>query len=534
MVVGAVNHPRLDERVRAGQFLHYPRARLCQRRERARHFQGLPLVPVDQARERVLELVVDERLGLAQQQRQLGRQRGAALDHPRNGVHQIVQMHERLSVRPAAGIEPARQLPLRDALNVMRQRNRVAEIVVDAGDAQEHGRNLTALLPDESLGENLRRRVRPCWLQRPVFIDELPRLSRAMHEHGAREDKLLDLEAEVAQPAQQASGAAHGDFVLFARLAEEIVVGSEMNHRGDVRPVMVSDGTEPVPHTLVGRDVDRNIHAARRRRLGRLAVEPDDILEAPGEPSHHGVADPSVGATDDDDPALRLHGLPSRPVMEWSRTPRSPDRVSAGLLHPPTRKIARCPDTCGATSASSGALRPLETVNTDRAAATARLVCNGQARRPFTASPVPPRPTDPDFLLASPVPVSARPRDGEEKYAVFKGLEVVRQALVECEQTARAQIERPSERPQPDVAPNSVDRDSSLCSMSRNPRVRLECGQDHPKVVVLHKRLGVLATRRLGLTVELLELPRQIEFQKGSGHRLRVRSPGLTVLVMSI
>jgi hypothetical protein len=65
-------------------------------------------------------------------------------------------------------------------------------------------------------------------------------------------------------------------------------------------------------------------------------------------------------------------------------------------------------------------------------------------------------------------------------------------------------------------------------------RVRLECSQDDPKVVVLRERLGVLATRRLGLTMKLLELPPEIEFQKGRGHRLRVRSPVLTVFVMGV
>lgn len=105
------------------------------------------------------------------------------------------------------------------------------------------------------------------------------------------------------------------------------------------------------------------------------------------------------------------------------------------------------------------------------------------------------------------------------------------QAQVECEKAACGQIERPLERSDPDVATDGVDGDSSLRLMSRNTRVRFECDQDDAEVVVLHERLGVLATRRLGFAVELLELSREIEFQKGSGHWLRVRSPVLTVFV---
>ena len=61
-------------------------------------------------------------------------------------------------------------------------------------------------------------------------------------------DKLLDLEAEIAQHAQQASRAAHGDFVVLrTRLAEEIVVGSEMNYRSDVVPMVLTQNAESFP-----------------------------------------------------------------------------------------------------------------------------------------------------------------------------------------------------------------------------------------------------------------------------------------------
>ena len=94
-------------------------------------------------------------------------------------------MHKGLPVRSAAGIDAARQLPLVDALNLVRERNRVAEIVIHAGDAQQHGGNIAALVADKLLGANFRFRVCPRRLNRPVFVDELSRLSRAMDEHRA-------------------------------------------------------------------------------------------------------------------------------------------------------------------------------------------------------------------------------------------------------------------------------------------------------------------------------------------------------------
>lgn len=108
------------------------------------------------------------------------------------------------------------------------------------------------------------------------------------------------------------------------------------------------------------------------------------------------------------------------------------------------------------------------------------------------------------------------------------------QALVEREKTACAQIERAFERSHPDVAADGVDGDASLRLMSRNTGVRFECDQHDAEVVVLHERFGVLAIRRLGFAVELLELSREIEFQEGGGHGLRVRSPVLTIFVTRV
>src|SRR5665811_2424383 len=102
-------------------------------------------------------------------------------------------MQEGLSMRSAAGVDAAREFPVVDALNLVRERNRVAEVVIHAGDTQQNGGNIATFVADDLFGANLRFRVCPRRPDRPVFVDELPRLSRAMDEHRAREDKLFDL-----------------------------------------------------------------------------------------------------------------------------------------------------------------------------------------------------------------------------------------------------------------------------------------------------------------------------------------------------
>ncbi len=60
-------------------------------------------------------------------------------------------MDERLSVSDVARIKFARDLALVDALNLMRQRNRLAAVGVNAGDPQDHYRNTAMLLVNEFL-----------------------------------------------------------------------------------------------------------------------------------------------------------------------------------------------------------------------------------------------------------------------------------------------------------------------------------------------------------------------------------------------
>lgn len=99
----------------------------------------------------------------------------------------------------------------------------------------------------------------------------------------------------------------------LTRTALARVPAAEVNHRGDMRPVMLTNGAKALQHIRIRCDVDRHIDTAFRRRLGRLAVEADHIREPAGKPPHDGVTDASVGAGDDDDSGIRRHDAPLLP-----------------------------------------------------------------------------------------------------------------------------------------------------------------------------------------------------------------------------
>lgn len=59
----------------------------------------------------------------------------------------------------------------------------------------------------------------------------------------------------------------YGDLVVLgARLAEEIIVRGKMDHRGDMRSMVLADHAQSVSHALVGRDVDGHGDAVLWRR----------------------------------------------------------------------------------------------------------------------------------------------------------------------------------------------------------------------------------------------------------------------------
>ncbi len=195
---------------------------------------------MNEAPELLLELAVAEGLRLSNQQRQLRIQPAASLERVLDRVDQVRQVHDRLAAaRDVAREGMARGLALVDALDVVSQRNRVAHIVVDARDPQQHDGHVSPLLPQELLGPDLRARVVPLWVERRIFGDRVPRLRRRVHEDRAGEDELFHL--EVLQAMQQALGAAYRDLlVLGARLAREIVGRGEVDHRCDALAIRIS------------------------------------------------------------------------------------------------------------------------------------------------------------------------------------------------------------------------------------------------------------------------------------------------------
>ena len=65
--------------------------------------------------------------------------------------------------------------------------------------------------------------------------------------------------------------------------------------------VMLAQDTQSLAYAVVRGDIHGDVHAVDSRRLGRLAVETDDIAEAPGQPSHDRITDATAGAGDQDD-----------------------------------------------------------------------------------------------------------------------------------------------------------------------------------------------------------------------------------------
>lgn len=142
---------------------------------------------------------------------------------------------------------------------------------------------------------------------RRVLGEEHAGITRAVHEHGAREDELLGLEA-FAQTAQQAARALDRDqVVLRALLAEEIIVRGQVHDGGDLRSVMLAKHVQAVANAVVRGDVDGDSHAVGRRRCRRLEIEADDVVESLAQPFHHRRADPPVGTGDQDDVAFGIH-----------------------------------------------------------------------------------------------------------------------------------------------------------------------------------------------------------------------------------
>jgi hypothetical protein len=78
---------------------------------------------------------------------------------------------------------------------------------------------------------------------------------------------------------------------------------------------------------------------------------------------------------------------------------------------------------------------------------------------------------------------------------------------------------------------DGLDRNPAFVLVPGKLRTCPQCDEDDAKVVVLDESLGVLAAVPVGFAVKLLQFPDQIEFEEGSGHRRRVWSLALMVVV---
>ncbi len=134
------------------------------------------------------------------------------LDGERQRLDHILHMHEGRSMRDVAGKHVADEALFVNALDLMRDWDRMAAIVIHTGDAQKHHRHVAPLTQEQLLRRDLRLGIIPFWFERPILVDTLSRFARRMHKHGAGKYELLDL--KVAQSMQQPFGAAHGHLLI--------------------------------------------------------------------------------------------------------------------------------------------------------------------------------------------------------------------------------------------------------------------------------------------------------------------------------
>jgi hypothetical protein len=204
-----------------------------------------------------------------------------------------------LPVPGIARVEVAHGRALVDAGDLLRQEGGPAFLVVDPGEAQDHDRDRAVLGADQGLGLDLRFRVGPLRLDRPALVDPLARRAGRVHEQRAREHELADLVG--LQLAQEPPRALDGHRpVLGVGLAREVVVGGEVDHRGDRRPVRALLGLgQRRPHALVRGQIDPDRGDARHGLLRLGDVEPDHLV-APRQPGRQGLAEEAAAAGDQD------------------------------------------------------------------------------------------------------------------------------------------------------------------------------------------------------------------------------------------
>ncbi len=202
----------------------------------------------------------------------------------------------------------------------------VTLVVVDAGDPEQHERNVAVKLPQNRLSPDLGLGVGPGGLKGRVLVDQLVvPVGRPVDQHAAGVDELLDLEG--LQALDQAARAQDVDgLVERVRLAGNVIVGGEVHDRLDLRSVADADLLQRPCHAFVRAEVEVD-RFGRLRRLGRTrAVQGDDAVLG-AEPLNDGAPDEAGRACDQDDTAVGH--------------PRSPSHLSyaGGGPFPPSRRV---------------------------------------------------------------------------------------------------------------------------------------------------------------------------------------------------
>ena len=160
---------------------------------------------MDQAAERGLQRAVADRVRLADQDRDVGRQPVAAVDDPAKGVDHVVLVQEGLPGAEIARVEVGLEVALIDPRDLLGERRHRRAVVVQAGEMEQDIGDRAMLLPDHGLGRRLGFGISPFRRDRGLLVDPFARRARRVHQHGAGVNELADL--EVPQAAQQAARA---------------------------------------------------------------------------------------------------------------------------------------------------------------------------------------------------------------------------------------------------------------------------------------------------------------------------------------
>jgi hypothetical protein len=198
-------------------------------------------------------------------------------DEEFHGSDEILHMDHCLSMGEVSREQPRRRAPLMDPLNLEGQWKGMAPHVVDLRDPKYGDGDVAALLVQEGFRLELGFRILPPGPEGGVLRDPLPRLTGGMDEHRTRKDEAIYRKG--LKPSEAAAGALDSDrVVLRAGLAGEIIVSSEVDHRGDPIPVLPPDPLEGLPDALVTGNVEGVEVVERERGIGRPAAEPQDFI----------------------------------------------------------------------------------------------------------------------------------------------------------------------------------------------------------------------------------------------------------------